>query len=48
LVTWIEQALDELIYGEISVIFHIRCGKIEWVEKVKKETIKTMATGPPK
>ena len=47
-ITWIELTIDELIYGEVSVVFHVRHGKIEWIEKVKKETMKTMATGPPK
>ena len=48
MITWLELALDELIYGEVSLIIHVRCGKIEWIEKVKKETVKTMTTGPPK
>jgi hypothetical protein len=39
-IQWIELALDDIRFGEVSVIFHLRDGKIEWTEKIKRETEK--------
>jgi len=43
-ISWIENAIAELLqgtgHGNVGLIFHIRDGKIEWTEKIKRETEK--------
>ena len=43
-ISWVENAITELLqgtgHGNVGVIFHIRDGKIEWTEKIKRETEK--------
>ena len=45
-IDWLEQAINEILlttgYGDAGLIFHLREGKIEWVEKVKRETEKPL------
>lgn len=43
---WLERTINEIIFtsghGEAGLIFHIRDGKIEWTEKIKRETEKPL------
>jgi len=45
-IDWLEISINELLlttgYGDAGLIFHIREGKIEWVEKIKRETEKAV------
>ena len=45
-IDWLERAINEIVlttgYGDAGLIFHIREEKIEWVEKVKRETEKPL------
>jgi len=34
LIDWAEENLKNMEYGEVKIIFHVREGKIAWVEKV--------------
>ena len=40
LIDWAEQSLKNMKYGEVKIIFHVREGKIAWIEKVKIENTK--------
>jgi len=40
LLQWIEHSLDSVPFGEVGMIFHLRNGRIEWTEKIKRETEK--------
>lgn len=43
-IDWLEQAINAVVltsgHGEAGLIFHIREGKIEWTEKIIRETEK--------
>lgn len=43
-ISWIENAITDLQlrtgHGNVGVIFHIKHGKIDWTEKIKRETEK--------
>ena len=45
-IDWLERTINEVLfttgYGEAGLIFHLREAKIEWVEKVKRETEKPL------
>lgn len=41
-IKWVESALDEAYYGEVGLIFHVRNGKIEWMEKIRRESKKVV------
>jgi len=45
-IDWLERTINEVLlttgHGEAGLIFHIREEKIEWVEKVKRETEKPL------
>ena len=38
LLQWIERSLDSVAFGEVGIIFHLRNGRIEWTEKIRRET----------
>jgi len=37
---WLEENLDSIEYGDIGLIFHIRNGTIDWIDKFFKATTK--------
>lgn len=43
-ISWIEKAVMEVCigtgHGNVGVILHIKQGKIDWTEKIKRETEK--------
>jgi hypothetical protein len=41
-IEWLKEQFDNCIkWGELGIIFNLRDGKIEWIEKIKKITEKT-------
>ncbi len=47
IVDWVEAALDTVSFGEVCVVFHVRKGSIDWIEKMKRETSKNLLTTVP-
>lgn len=43
-IEWIEMALDNLAFGEVGITLHVRNGAVEWTEKIKRETTKSLLT----
>jgi len=43
-ISWIEKAIDEVVnctgHGNVTLVFHIRDGRVEWTEKSKRITEK--------
>ena len=37
---WLRCQLDRVAFGEVGVIFHLRGGEVEWVERISRETRK--------
>ena len=48
-ISWIENAVKEVSggtgHGSVGVMFHIKNGKVNWTEKIKRETEKPNAIG---
>jgi len=40
LIKWMEKNIEEKENGDVGLIFHIRDGKIEWIEKLNRTTEK--------
>jgi hypothetical protein len=37
---WLERELGRIQNGEVGLVFHLREGKVEWTEKMVRETRK--------
>ena len=42
LIEWLEKCIEEKENGNVGLIFHIREGKIEWIEKINRTTGKPL------
>ncbi len=40
LIEWIEKCIEEKENGNVGLIFHVRDGEIEWIEKINRTTEK--------
>lgn len=39
-VEWLQNNIKSTDHGEVGLIFHIRQGKVQWIEKINRHTEK--------
>ena len=39
-IEWFEECIEEKENGDIGLIFHVRDGKVDWIEKINRTTEK--------